>query len=259
MSTETNRKSRGDLARAEEPFGERSSRTTSRDDSVQNSEQGGVNQSTEDAVSLLDILRERIARHDLPPGVKLREAELSEEFGVSRARVREILGALEQRGLIERIPNRGAVVVRLALKEALDLFNVREMLEALAIRLATERAPPGTWEKLLDRFHDPSLQTELEEGRFHTYIQLLEKLRDLMIMYADNDLLREMLENIHDKSRFVARRVIILPNRWQMALKNHQAMVQAMSEGNAGEAERIKREIISTAREALKRYQDFIF
>ena len=250
MSTETSRRSPDDVATSAEKLSvKRSSRATARD---------GV-QSAEDTVSLLDILRERIARHDLPPGVKLREADLSEEFGVSRARVREILGALEQRGLIERIPNRGAVVLRLTQKEAFDLFNVREMLEALAIRLATEQAPPGTWDELLARFHDPALEAGLEEGRFHTYIELLEQLRDLMILYADNELLREILENIHDKSRVVARRVIILPHRWQMALEHHRAMVQAMAAGDADEAERIKREIISTAREALRRYQDFIF
>lgn len=216
-------------------------------------------QSRKKSISILDIVRDRIARHELPPGAKLREAELSEEFGISRARVREMLGALEQRGLIERIPNRGAVVLRLNEKQALDLFNVREMLEALAIRLATEQAPRGTWDDLLTRFEAPELEAELNDGHFQRYIETLEDLRDLMILHADNDVLREMLENIHDKSRVLAHRVIILPHRWQTALEHHRALVRTMAEGDAGEAERIKRQIISSAREALRRYQDFVF
>lgn len=208
--------------------------------------------------SPLEMLRERIARHELPPGVKLREAELAEEFGVSRARVREILGALEQRGLIERIPNRGAVVLRLNQKQALDLYNVREMLEALAIRLATEQAPAGAWNDVVTRFHDPALEAELAEGYFEEYMKALDDLRELMILHADNELLRDMLDNIHDKARVVARRVIILPRRWKMALELHRAMVQAMAERDAAEAEAKKRQIISTAREALRRYQDFV-
>jgi DNA-binding GntR family transcriptional regulator len=213
----------------------------------------------EESAAILDILRERIARHELSPGAKLREAELSEEFNISRARVREILGALEQRGLIERIPNRGAVVIRLTQKQAIDLFNVREMLEALAVRLATEQAPSGTWDEIVARFNGPELEAELNEGYFQGYIATLEELRELMILHADNDVLREMLENIHDKSRVLAHRVIILPHRWPMALQYHRAMVQAMAAGDAVEAERRKREIISSACAALRRYRDFVF
>ena len=54
-------------------------------------------------------------RRRFRPGSKLRENELALEFGVPRTRVREALSVLEQRGLVERIPNRGAVVMRLEL------------------------------------------------------------------------------------------------------------------------------------------------
>ena len=62
---------------------------------------------------MLRILRERIARYELSPGAKLNELELAKEFHVPRTRVRDAFLALEQRGLIERIPNRGAMVARL--------------------------------------------------------------------------------------------------------------------------------------------------
>ena len=87
-----------------------------------------------DAVDVLDVLRTRIADHDLPPGTKLRESDLAGEFGVSRARIREAFGALEQRGLIERIPNRGAVVTRLDAEQIYGLYDVREVVEALCVR-----------------------------------------------------------------------------------------------------------------------------
>ncbi|MCE9642169.1 MAG: GntR family transcriptional regulator, partial [Betaproteobacteria bacterium] len=51
------------------------------------------------AAALLPALRERIARHALPPGTKLLETDLAREFGVSRAKVRDAFGVLEQRGL----------------------------------------------------------------------------------------------------------------------------------------------------------------
>src|SRR5579862_2621410 len=58
------------------------------------------------------ILRARIASHEIPPGAKLREQAIADEFGVSRARVRDALALLAQRGLVERFPGRGAIVLR---------------------------------------------------------------------------------------------------------------------------------------------------
>ncbi len=82
-------------------------------------------------MDIIGALRERIANQELAWGAPLREAELSVQFGVSRARIREAFGALEQRGLIERIPNRGAVVARLEPGQIYDLFIVssRKFLE----------------------------------------------------------------------------------------------------------------------------------
>jgi DNA-binding GntR family transcriptional regulator len=88
---------------------------------------------------MLEVLRQRIASHELPPGSRLLEHDLANEFGVSRARVREVFGILEVHSLIERIPNRGAVVLRLDLKQAQELFDIREMLEGLSARLAGEK------------------------------------------------------------------------------------------------------------------------
>src|SRR5690606_39742913 len=116
-------------------------------------DESGTGPNMEDIV---EILRKRIVDHDLPPGSKLREAVLTEEFKVSRPRLREAFGVLEDRGLIERIPNRGAVVTRLEADDIHALFEVREVLEGLAVRLATEKADPATWIDLADRFGAPA-------------------------------------------------------------------------------------------------------
>ena len=90
------------------------------------------------ASEMLRVLRDRITNHELPPGTKLIEQDLAATFSVSRARVRDTFAVLEQRGLIERIPNRGAIVARLTAKQVIDLYETREVLEGLAVRLATQ-------------------------------------------------------------------------------------------------------------------------
>src|SRR5688572_19264024 len=104
------------------------------------------------ALEVLQVLRERIARQDIAPGAKLREHELAAEFGVPRTRIREVFGMLESRGLIERIPNRGAVVSRLDSEHVFQLYDVREVLEGLSVRLATENVAPESWQNLVEHF-----------------------------------------------------------------------------------------------------------
>ena len=106
-------------------------------------------------IDLQKVLRERIARQEIAPGSKLREQELSKEFGVPRALVRESLCALEQRGLIERIPNRGAVVVRLDLSQVFEIYDLREVLEGLCARLASLNTSPESWQDMVDMFEGP--------------------------------------------------------------------------------------------------------
>ena len=153
----------------------------------------------------LDILRERIANHELPPGSKLRETEVSTEFGISRARVRELFGTLADRGLIERIPNRGAVVRRLALADAFALYDVREVLEGLSTRLATENADPESWQDLVDLFAGLK-DSDMTETELMAYWEAVDRVRWRTIEAADNPLLSDILDSIYDRTKVVTRR-----------------------------------------------------
>ena len=206
---------------------------------------------------IFEALRQRIASHALPPGSKLRESQLATEFKVSRTRVREVLGALEQRGLIERIPNRGAVVCKLELKEASDLYDVREYLEALCVRVATLKAPESAWDDLIPKI-EVIAGRELNDDEFDVYLAYLEELRNRIIRYADNPLLSNMLDLIHDKSQVIARRVIILPGRSPIATQLHYNLLVAMRDRDADKAEAIRRQILSSAKEMLEKYRRFV-
>ena len=210
-----------------------------------------------DGVDLLRILRERIARHDYPPGAKLLENDLAGEFGVSRARVREAFGALEQRGLIQRIPNRGAEVVRLDLSRMFEIYDVREMLEGLCVRLAVQNTRPASWQDLVTLFGQP-MDKHVRNGEFEDYIAKLELLRRRTIEAASNRVLADMLDSINDKTREIMRRIIILPGRAAEGLKQHRAVLAAMRKGDAALAEKLRRGNIRSSREYLERYQNFI-
>lgn len=211
-----------------------------------------------DTDEIVRLLRERIASHDLAPGSKLRENELTKEFGVSRTAIREVFTALELRGVIDRIPNRGAVVAHLDPDEVFELYNVREVLEALAYRLATQNAPEGAWDDLVERFRKP-MQASIDDGDLENYRTAIEELNDRMLQFVDNRFLRDMLDLIREKTLVVARRVMILPGRLETGLVMHRKLLEAMAAGDGAGAERQYREIMTTAREALRRFKDFVF
>ena len=74
-----------------------------------------------------DSLAER-----LRPGTELQEVALARELGVSRGPLREAIGRLAAEGLVTVRPRRGAVVRSLSRTEFLELYQVREALEAAA-------------------------------------------------------------------------------------------------------------------------------
>ncbi len=210
-----------------------------------------------DADRLVKELRRRIVSHESPPGSRLRESELAEEFHVSRARVRDAFGILEERGLIERVPNKGAVVTRLEADRIQELFEVREVLEAQMVRLATQRAKPETWDHLLEVFGD-ELGRRVGENDFDAYLAAIVAFRSRCIASAENDTLKGLLDSIYDRIQGMTRRLVLVPGRAMEGLRQHQEILRAMRAGDADRAERLKRENIRSAREWFQKYQKYL-
>jgi DNA-binding GntR family transcriptional regulator len=208
-------------------------------------------------IDLQKILRERIARQEIAPGAKLGENELAKEFGVPRANVRETLIALEQRGLIERIPNRGAVVARLDLSQVFEIYDTREVLEGLCARLATQNVAPESWQDLVEMFDGPMVE-HVARGDYESFLAGYGLFRRRLLEAAANPVLSNMLDSIYEKTQAVIRRIMILPGRAEIGLSEHRAVLAAMRHGDAGEAERLRRLNMRSAKGYLKRYQSFV-
>ncbi|WP_449393582.1 GntR family transcriptional regulator [Devosia riboflavina] len=101
----------------------------------------------------VDEIAERIwlsiAERRLRPGMRLKEAELAEIFGVSRARIRQVLTALERDGLVKTEANKGAIVAEPSADEARDIFHIRREVEQRVLARLISHLDA---EKLLDLF-----------------------------------------------------------------------------------------------------------
>ena len=206
---------------------------------------------------LIEKLRRCIVEHDLPPGTRLREQDLATEFGVSRARVRNAFNILEERGLIERIRNRGAVVMRLDPQKADELFEVREVLEAQMVRLATEKAPPESWDDLIELFGE-DMNQKLTENDLGAYEDAVHMFRRRCIEAAENEVLSNLLDSLYDRTQVLIRRLVLVPGRAQEGMRQHQEILAAMRTGKADKAERMKRRNIRSAREWFYNYRKYL-
>lgn len=207
--------------------------------------------------TLFEDLRRRILLNELAPGARLREQDLADAHGVSRPRVREVLALLEARGLVDREPNRGAVVRRPDLAEFLEIYDLREALEGMCARLAASRTAPESWQDLVELFGAPTEQA-MRAGDVDTYVAHYLRLRARMQEAAQHRVLVATLQPLHDRTSTVMRRLILVTARAEEGLQEHRAVVAALRAGDPDAAEAAKRAQIRSARAALQRYHRFV-
>src|SRR5882757_1663423 len=85
---------------------------------------------------------EAIGGQELPPGTRLREDQMRQIFGVSRARIRKVFARLAFEGLVTIEPNRGASVAKPSPDEARENFAARRAIEATIVRMVADRFEP---------------------------------------------------------------------------------------------------------------------
>lgn len=213
---------------------------------------------TATGASIVEELRRRISEHEIAPGAKLKEQDLAKEFGVSRARVREAIAALELRGLVEKSPNRGAVARRLELNQVFEIYDVREVLESLAVRRAVQNSDPQIWREFLEQC-DAEFERRVLGGEIELYEKTFNRLRATIIKAAANPVLEAMLNSVQEQTQLIMRRVLVLPGRIERGLADLRLCLEAMAAGDAEEAERLRRVGIRRAIDDLTRYQRFVF
>lgn len=146
---------------------------------------------TEDR-TLVDVatrdLREAILSGRLESGTQLVLTDLAEEMSISVMPVREAISRLQNEGLVEHVPHRGARVSGISASDLEDLYRVRISLESLAVRLAAERFTERDFERLsgiLEDYLSAYSQGDEERGReahaeFHLGLYELSGSRWLM-------------------------------------------------------------------------------
>jgi DNA-binding GntR family transcriptional regulator len=144
-------------------------------------------------------LKDMIANYRFSPGSRLNIEKLAKEFGVSRTPIWEAVRRLEQEGLLENIPNRGVFMVEMTLPMALHLYQVREVLEGLAGKLAVNNIDDKILKKMEKCLEDQ--RKVVEEDDPIGYSKLDFNFHAMIYGASGNPFLQEVLESIKNKMR----------------------------------------------------------
>jgi DNA-binding GntR family transcriptional regulator len=197
------------------------------------------------------FIKEDIVTNRLLPGEPLNEKIISDRLKISKTPVREAIQLLHKEGLVQVIPQKGALVASLALNDISEILQIREMLESFAAGIAALNHDPeklSEFENNFKAFRDApfrNYQAMSEEGtRFHKYL----------IELTRNKRLINILENLNvhmDRVR-AAYCTVLLPEYNDSALNEHLAIIAALKTRDSKKSKREMKKHIAHYKEVLR-------
>ena len=180
-------------------------------------------------------LRKDILSCTLLPGEEVREIELANRFGVSKSPIRDALQRLEFEGLIEIVPRQGHRIAPISVADAEDMLNLREILEAGAIRNITSQADDATLAQLDDfRDQDTTNVPDFAEYNrlFHMHLCAISGNKRLA------DTMRSLMENYDRLCVVSLTSARTESGGMDDALVDHNAIIDALQDRNTSAAVR---------------------
>ncbi|WP_432742015.1 GntR family transcriptional regulator [Streptomyces sp. JH002] len=197
-------------------------------------------------------IRELILAGELVPNQRLVEADLVEQFQVSRAAVREALGELVSEGLVERIQNRGARVRTITLEAAVQITEARSALESLC---AEKAALLITDEEIAElRRIGADMSEAVREGDLGRYSLGNRELHTRVNRISRQDVVRGLLERLNGQSVRHQYRLVLKPGRPAVSLPEHLAIIDAVTRRDPRAAAEAMRAHLSSVIDALREW-----
>ncbi|WP_028925066.1 GntR family transcriptional regulator [Pseudonocardia acaciae] len=199
---------------------------------------------------VVEVIRAEIVNGDLRPGQRLVEREVCERLDISRNTLREALRQLEAEGFVTIAPNRGPAVAVLTADEARQVYQVREALECMAVRLFVERSDSSDRDKLRDVV--ARLRDAHTTGSVTTMLDAKTGFYDVLYAGCGNDVLRGQAALLQSRLYQLRARSLSRPGRPIDSIAEIEQVLELIASGDAaGAAELWSRHIRGAAAAAL--------
>ena len=180
-------------------------------------------------------IREDILNGKYQANEELKEKNIGEELGVSRTPVREALRQLELEGLVHIIPNKGAFVENVTLKDIKDIYEIRTLLEGLCARWAAENITKEKLEELeetvfLSDFH-------YSKENWDQILVLDNRFHEIVYEACGSKELTRVLRDYHHYLQRIRRITLEQKERARASTDEHRAIAEALKARDAATAE----------------------
>lgn len=194
-------------------------------------------------LQVADALRRTIMEGELEPGARLNERALCERFGVSRTPLREALKVLAGEGLVDLVPNRGAVVRPLDPVELAEAVEMMEALERLAGGLAAARASPAAVAAI--RRRHAAMVAAHRQGDRRRYLELNQQIHLAIVDAAGNGILSSSYRELTARMRRYRYLADLPAVRWEQSCAEHEEiMARLAARDGAGLADSLGRHLV---------------
>jgi len=182
-----------------------------------------------------DRIRDLIVQGLLAPGTRLNERLLTAQLGLSRTPLREAFKVLATEGLVELLPNRGAIVSQMDPERLAETLSVMGALEALAGELACLNATEAQLNEIRALHYE--MLAHHARGDLAGYFKFNQAIHLKLVKYSGNAVLfntyRQMNGNVR-RARYMAN---LSQERWDAAVREHDEILAALG---ARDVKRIK-------------------
>lgn len=198
-------------------------------------------------------LKEEILVGKYPPGTRIRQEDIAEQFGASRSPVREALRMLQAEGLINLVAHTGAWIAELSLAECEEMYQIRERIEPLLLRLSI----PGLSEDQIKKLDE--ITQKLEKNKdIEAFLKLDREFHLLTYAGANTALLDEMVQRLWNTTQHYRRAYtkLLAGNGFKPAHYEHHLMLSAIKKKDLDDAERVLYGHIRRTRFELAQHPD---
>lgn len=187
-----------------------------------------------------DRLRDRIVQGELVPGSRLNERVLCGELQLSRTPLREAFKTLASEGLVTLHPDRGASVTPITIATVRQIFEMLGALEGLAGELACRNITAAQFNEI--RALHYQMLVHHARGELAEYFRYNQQIHIKMVEASGNPMLAQTYRKLNAHVRRARYMANLSPERWDRAVKEHEEILDALSERDSARLQTLLRE-----------------
>jgi len=204
---------------------------------------------TTDALIVAGRIRNAILNGDFSPNQRMVEADLCEQFQATRGAVRAALLDLSNQGLIERIQNRGARVRAVSLPEAIEITEIRMVVEGLCAAKAAENITDAEITEFMELRE--GMTAAVEAGDVFGYSELHQLLHRRIRHISGQHTADSILDRLNAQMVRHRFKLVMHPGRVDVSLPEHVAIIDAVCARRPDQAEAVMRDHLRSVITAL--------